>query len=164
MTSTLTTPAQALRAALKSEGFSARSVTVRQRGCALDVSIRDGWVSLSKVENIARRFEVVDRCPRTGEILGGGNTFVKVAYSDELVEPAKAAILVVLDPAPEDEWVTVLGEFRARKISARQGATFPEEVQIEGPGFELGTAVACGVAFAAKRIAIAFLDASATQR
>jgi hypothetical protein len=163
MAITNTTPAQALRAALKAAGFNARCVTVRQSHSSLYVSIRDAWVSLSEVEAIANKFSVVSRCAATGEILCGGNTFVNVSYTAELVEPTKAAILVVLNPAADDEWVTVLGDFRAIKVSRQRGATYPDEVRMEGPGFD-GNAMACGVEWAAKRIAIAFLDASAAAR
>jgi hypothetical protein len=163
MTTTNATRAQSLRAALKSAGFNARRVTVRENYSTLYVTIRDAWASLTEVKAIAEKFRVVHHCEATGEILGGGNTFVDVRYTDELVEPAKAAILVVLDPAPDDQWVTVLGDFRAVKVSRQAGATYPDEVRIEGPGFD-GNAMASGVGWAAKRIAIAFLDASASQR
>jgi hypothetical protein len=156
------TPAQALRAALKAAGYNGRRVTVRASHSSLYVSIRDAAASLSAVEAIANQFSVVRHCEKTGEILSGGNTFVNVVYTNELVEPAKAAILVVLAPAPHDEWVTVLGDFRAIKVSRQRGATYPDEVRIEGPGFDFRNAMACGVEFAAKRIAVAFLDASAS--
>ena len=161
MTTTNTTPAQAVRAALKAEGFNARRVTVRHQHSTLYVTIRDACASLSKVKAIADKYSVVRRCEATGEILCGGNIFVDVAYSHELVDPVKAAILVVLDPAPHDQWVTVLGDFRACKVSRQGGATYPDEVRLRGPGFE-DYAMACGVGWAAKRIAIAFLDASAS--
>lgn len=89
MTTTNTTPAQALRAALKAAGFNTRHVTVRQSHSTLYVAIRDAWASLTKVKAIADKFRVVHRCEATGEILCGGNTFVDVCYADELVEPAK---------------------------------------------------------------------------
>jgi len=164
MTSTNTAPAQSLRAALKAAGFNARRVTVREKHSTLYVTIRDAWASLTEVKTIADKFRVVHRCQATGEILGGGNTFVEVGYADELVGPAKAAILVVLDPALHDQWVTVLGDFRAMKVSRECGATYPDEVRIEGPGFDGCNAMACGVGWAAKRIAIAFLDVTASQR
>jgi hypothetical protein len=162
MATTNTTPAQTLRAALKAAGFNARRVTVRQNHSTLYVTIRDAWASLTKVKAIADQFRVVQHCHATGEILGGGNTFVDVRYTDELVKPVQAAILVVLDPAPHDQWVTVLGEFRATKVSRQCGATYPDEVRMQGPGFDSRNAMACGVGWAAKRIAIAFLDASAS--
>jgi hypothetical protein len=162
MAITYSTQAQTLRAALKAAGFNARRVTVRQNHSTLYVTIRDAWTSLTQVKAIADKFEVVRRCEASGEILCGGNIFVNVRYTDELVKPAQAAILVVLDPAPHDQWVTVLGDFRAIKVSRQCGATFPDEVRMQGPGFDFRNAMACGVGWAAKRIAIAFLDASAS--
>jgi hypothetical protein len=155
------TPAHRLREALKAAGFNARRVTVRAAHSSLYVTIRDAAVSLSAVEAIANRFSVIHRCETTGDILEGGNTFVTIAYTDEVLAPVKAEILAVLAPAPSDVYVTLLGDFRAIKVSRECGATYPEEVRIEGAGFDFRNAMACGVDFAAKRIAIAFLDASA---
>src|SRR5436190_13288129 len=105
MTTTNDTPAQRLRVALKGAGFSARQVTVRYPHSTLHVTIRDTSVSLTKVRAIAGAFESVSRDHKSGEILCGGNTFVQVAYDDALVDPVKATILAVLDPAPNDEYV-----------------------------------------------------------
>ena len=88
-----------LRAALKTAGYSARQVTVRQRHSTLDVAIRERGVSLTKVSTIAGAFESVRRCEASGEILLGGNVFVSVAYADVLVDPIKASILATLEAA-----------------------------------------------------------------
>jgi hypothetical protein len=48
------------------------------------------------------RFSVIHRCETTGDILEGGNTFVTIAYTDEVLAPVKAEILAVLAPAPSD--------------------------------------------------------------
>jgi hypothetical protein len=154
-------PAQALRAALKAAGFNARRVTVREDHNTLRVTIRDAWASLSKVTAIAAPFERVSRCDATGEILSGGNVFLDVRYTKELVEAVKAAILVVLDPAPADQWVAVLGDFRAVKVSSDGGATYHDQVRLEGPGLDYRNSIAVGVTWAAERLAIAYLDASA---
>jgi hypothetical protein len=151
-------PAQALRTALKAAGFNARRVSVREYHNTLRVTVRDVSASLSKVTAIAAPFERVSRCETTGEILCGGNIFVNVRYTKEAVAPVKAAILVVLDSAPADQWVAVLGNFRAVKVS-REGATYNDEVRMDGPG--LRNSIACGVTWAAERLAIAYLDASA---
>lgn len=106
MTTMNDTPAQRLRLALKSAGFNARQVTVRYPHSTLCVTIRDASVSLTKVSAIAGAFESVSRDHKTGEILCG-NTFVRVEYADVLVNPIKATILAVLDPAPNDEYVAL---------------------------------------------------------
>lgn len=81
-------PAGNLRAALKQAGFNTRKVSVRQHSCTLYVTIRDASVSLTRVKAIAGAFESIDRDHATGEILCGGNTFVRVEYVD-----ASAALL-----------------------------------------------------------------------
>jgi hypothetical protein len=144
-----------LRAALKAAGYSTRRVSVRQDHSTLRVTVRDASASLSKISAIAQRFESVRRCEATGEILCGGNTYVEIKYSAELVRPVQAQIAALLAAAPCDQFVSVLGGFRAVKFSGMR-----EEVRIEGPGFEPHNAIAYGIAWAAERIAVAHLDAS----
>jgi hypothetical protein len=162
MTIANATPAQTLRAALKTAGLNGRRVTVRHDHNTLRVTIRDASVSLSKVKEIADQFVSIRRCEATGEILCGGNTFVDVSYTDALVTPVKAAIVALLDPAADDEIVSLPGDYRAAKISRQRGATRAEEVRIWGPGFDFRNSIACGVTWAAERIAVAYLDASAS--
>ncbi len=90
MTNPNATPAQILRAALKTAGFNSRRVTVRQDLSTLRVTVRDAGVSLSTVKAIADRFRSVRHCHATGEILCGGNTFVDVDYLPEFVAPVAA--------------------------------------------------------------------------
>jgi hypothetical protein len=152
MTTSVTSPADNLRAALKKAGFTARQVSVRYPHSTLHVTIRDAHVSLSRIEQIAGQFESVSRDHATGEILSGGNTFVQVAYADALVEPIKAEIIAVLGPAPSDEYVALPHGYRAMKVSREHGATYYGQVTIQGPGFdwknnlavEVGWAVATG--------------------
>src|SRR5437870_2363922 len=107
MTNNIANPANGLRASLKQAGFNARKVSVRYLHSTLYVTIRDGSVSLTRVTEIAGAFESVSRDHATGEILCGGNTFVRVEYADALIDPIKAEILAVLDPAPTDEEVAL---------------------------------------------------------
>ena len=151
----------ALRAALKAAGFNTRRVSVKENHCTLVVTIRDNSVSLAQVEAIAGRFEVVQRCEATGDILDGGNRFVRVAYADVLVAPLAAMILALLEVAGRGEFVTLPGGFRALKVSPHQGAAHLDEWRLEGPTFDWRNDRAYGVGWAAKRLAIASLDASA---
>ena len=163
MTTTIANPANSLRAALKQAGFNARKVSVRQQHSTLYVTIRDASVSLTRVTEIAGAFESVHRDHATGEILCGGNTFVRVEYADALVDPIKAEILAVLDPAPNDEDVALPGGFRACKVTGQHGATtYVREVRMEGPTFHHRNNLAVGVSWAAERLAIARLDAGAS--
>ena len=157
-------PADRLRAALKAAGFTARQVTVRYPHSTLHVTVRDASVSLTKVRAIAGAFESISRDHMSGEILCGGNTFVSVDYADALVGPLKATILSTLDPAPNDEYVALPGGFRAMKCTREHaGASYVWEVRMEGRGFDLYNNLAVGVTWAAERLAIAYLDAEASQ-
>lgn len=161
MSTTNATPAQRLRATLKAAGFNARRVSVRHDHSTLRVTLRDATAPIATVRTIANAFRSVRYCEATGEILCGGNTFVEVEYTDELIAPVAAAVSAVLGAAGDGEVVAVGGGFRAAKVPRAHGATYPDEVRIWGPGFELHNNVACGVEWAAKRIAIAYLDARA---
>lgn len=55
----------------------------------------------------------------------GGNTFTRTEYADALVDPIKAAILAVLDPAPDDEYVALPGGFRAMKCTRQNSQAAP---------------------------------------
>lgn len=162
MSISIANPADNLRAALKRAGFNARKVSVRQHHSTLCVTLRDASVSLTRVSEIAGQFEQVRRDHATGEILCGGNTFVRVEYADAQVDPIKAEILAVLDPAPNDEYIALPGGFRACKVSSQHSpATYVREVRMEGPTFHHRNNIAVGVSWAAERLAIARLDASA---
>ena len=63
-----------LKGAFPKQKFSVRN----QRGgysTAISVRWEDG-VAKDKVKPILQRFESIDRCQASGEILGGGNTFI----------------------------------------------------------------------------------------
>lgn len=81
--------AKAIRQQIKTQlGYSSRKVSVRQRQGGLSycfqVTVKDLDIPLEPIEKIARKFKEVDKCERTGEILGGGNTYVFVEYDWKL--------------------------------------------------------------------------------
>jgi hypothetical protein len=159
MTTTIASPADRLRAALKQAGFNARRVSVRHDDSTLQVTIRDASVSLTQVEAVAGPFETVRRCESTGEILLGGNCFVDVKYAPDVVKPLKAELAALLAAAPFDAYVSVRGEFRALKVPGPR-----EEVRLAGPGIDDRNQIAYGTVWAAERLAIAYLDAMARGR
>lgn len=75
--------AKAVRAELKSAGYNARLVSVRNQSYSTDssvsVTIRSATVPLGEIKSLAERFQRVDR-DHTGEILAGGNTYLHVEY------------------------------------------------------------------------------------
>jgi hypothetical protein len=114
---------KAIRSALKAAGYGKADVSVHNdsysMGSTVYVKIKRPEISLSKVEAIADPFARVDRDSATGEILGGGNCFVDVAYADGALDAAAARIeeqvaagrrhfgpceLVVKDPFTYQVW------------------------------------------------------------
>jgi len=74
---------QQIRQDIKSElGYNSRQVSVRENPGGLSTSItvrlKEPNLDFDQIEQIAERHVKVDRCERTQEILGGGNTFVFV--------------------------------------------------------------------------------------
>lgn len=83
--------AAAIRAELKAAGWNARKVSVRtdyySMGSSIHVTIRDTAADTAKVTEIAERLgQSISRCEMTGDILGGGNTYVHVDHSTEVRE------------------------------------------------------------------------------
>jgi len=98
--------AQRLRAELKARGWNARAVSVRSDRCTTDsslyVTIRRADVRKSEVETVARQFEQFSRDEMTGEILLGGNTYVRVEYDDELMRELSGPLAARLHDLPRD--------------------------------------------------------------
>ena len=70
----------------------------------------------------------------------------------------------MLDPAPNDEYVALPGGFRAMKCTRQHGGVSQVwEVRMQGRGFDLYNNLAVGMTWAAERIAVAYLDASALE-
>jgi hypothetical protein len=75
------------RRALRDAGYSRRQVTARQDHSTLRVTIRDEAVSLAAVRAVVGDLEHVRRDEGTGEILAGGNTFLDVEYTADVISP-----------------------------------------------------------------------------
>lgn len=89
----MNSPADNIRAALKTAGFKSRQVTVKMPHYgSVTVTIRDASVRLDAVKAVAMPFERISRCEASGEILSGGNTFVRVEYLDAIVKPLASVI------------------------------------------------------------------------
>lgn len=91
MTSTVDRAAE-IRRKLKEMGLSSRKVGVSVRygmyDALIELTLKDISLPLSTIEDIANKQEHIYECERTGEILAGGNTFVRVNYSREAEKAA----------------------------------------------------------------------------
>lgn len=96
--------AQRLRAEFRARGWTARAVSVRSARSSTDsslhVTIRSASVRKSEVAAIARRFESIARDEVTGEILLGGNTYVRVAYHAPLLDELSGPLAQLLHALP----------------------------------------------------------------
>lgn len=75
-----------IRGELKAAGHNSRKVSVRSEHFGIsdgvNIQIKDPSVSLELVKSIAEPFESVRRCEITGDILGGGNTYISITDAD----------------------------------------------------------------------------------
>ena len=74
--------AKKIRKELKLQNINSKQVSVRSEyfsmGQAVRVSINDSSVNPETVKTIASYYVRIHRDPSTGEILGGGNTYITV--------------------------------------------------------------------------------------
>jgi hypothetical protein len=92
---------KAIRAALAAEGYGKADVSVYNKGYSMGstvyVTIKRAEIPLDAVEEIAKAHERISRDDATGEILGGGNSFVDVRYGDGVLDAAAAIIAKQID-------------------------------------------------------------------
>lgn len=75
-----------IRMRLKKElNLSNRQVSVKKDNSSIIVTVKIP-VDIRPIEKIAKAYKRVDICERSGEILCGGNTFVFVKYSREMIK------------------------------------------------------------------------------
>lgn len=91
--------AAAIRTALKTAGYRRDVVSVRVSGGSVEVTVKSATIKFSRVEEIAGKFEKIDRCYATGEILCGGNTFVFVRADEDMMDKRIAEVRVAAEAA-----------------------------------------------------------------
>lgn len=75
-----------IRMRLKKElNYSNRQVSVKKDNNSIVVTVKIP-VDIRPIKKIVKAYEKVDRCERSGEILCGGNIFVFVEYSWEMIK------------------------------------------------------------------------------
>lgn len=74
----------AIRAELKKLGFNSKQVSVKSGNCGYSdyshITIKDLSIDIKAVEKVCKVFNHVDYDEYTGEILSGGNTYIRVEY------------------------------------------------------------------------------------
>ena len=78
---------QAIRNELKARGYNSRrvGVTLKYAGyeAIICVTVKELAIDLKEIEAIARKYKAVDY-DSNGEILAGGNTYIRVKYDYRL--------------------------------------------------------------------------------
>ena len=77
----------------ESLGFNAKQVSVKQNHSQITFTIRDSKVSKKAIENFGSTYESIRRDYATGDILCGGNTFIRVAFADSVKEELTSRFL-----------------------------------------------------------------------
>lgn len=97
------TEAKKIREALKKQGISSRQVSVQydfySLGSCIRVEIKDPALEMAPIAKLAQEAESVRRCEITGEILSGGNRYVKCNYSYEATQAREANIRDAVEKA-----------------------------------------------------------------
>ena len=82
----------AIRAELKKLGYNSKQVSVKSGNCGYSgyshLTIKDMAVRIKEVKKAVRAFESVDYDEYSGEILQGGNTYIRVEYDYEALNSA----------------------------------------------------------------------------
>jgi len=74
---------------LKANGIDTKKISIRMQGYTDDcflIKIKDENINIDDVKDIIKKYEIVDRDERTGEILAGGNQYIFVEYDYKLRE------------------------------------------------------------------------------
>lgn len=79
---------KAIRTELKAHGYNSRrvGVTLKYAGYSsvIRVTIKEKEIDKKEIESIAEKYKCYETDDRTGEILSGGNTFIRVSYDYRL--------------------------------------------------------------------------------
>ena len=97
---------QAIRTVLKEHCMKRTDISVRVAGgysTAVYITIKNPKISRREVEKIVAGFEDVERDSRTGEILGGANTYIFVEYAAGVFDEAMKAWLVTAENAMKEK-------------------------------------------------------------
>lgn len=88
-----------IRRKLKENGFTSKDISVSVKTALYDTSVnitvKNPFIRISDVENIAKSFNEIDYDEHTGEVLAGCNVYVHVEYEYGIFKTLSAALLPV---------------------------------------------------------------------
>lgn len=100
------TPADRARNLLAAAGYKRTQVSVRADGQSVFVTIRDARVKMFQVREIVGCVENVHR-DQFGDVLSGGNTFLTIKYTREVLAPFVEQGLAALASVDEGQTVRI---------------------------------------------------------
>lgn len=134
-----------IRAMLKEKkGWNAKDVTIRTEyfsmGSSIHATIRNARVPGHELERILESGERIHRCEYSGEILGGGNRYVHLHYTEEVQEilarrhiDALQTALGRLDDREENELEPIAGTDPMAYLGWENGKGFGVRVWTDRP-------------------------------
>lgn len=106
---------QTIRKELKSAGFTSKDVSVRVRAAlydtAVDITVKNPLVRISKVKEIAKKFSEIEYDERTMEILAGCNVYVHCQYEYGIFNDVSAPLVPIAESVFNSE------KWNGRKIA-----------------------------------------------
>ena len=107
----------AIRAELKKLGYNSKQISVRSGNCGYScyssITIKDLSIDIKLVERACLKFKDIDYDERTGEILEGGNTYIRVDYD------YKTLVIAENEQMPKVE--KIIAELENRQIPIKKG-------------------------------------------
>lgn len=110
--------AKKIREQLKVNGINNKQVSVRSGivgfSQEVNITIKDATIKFDMVDEMAHKYESIDYDEATGEILSGGNTYIDVSFSYDVIKkerekyiPFAKKIIDKYKDTPSEELVSV---------------------------------------------------------
>jgi len=141
---------QTIREELKKVGFTTKQASVKAKSNGYDdyitITIKDLKASKSDIESIVNKYNKVEYCETSGEILQGCNTFVNVLFDYDVIEEASKEFLEIAQNVikesknntnlyvvaeTEDKYILYSAEYNEMRLSKRENGMSTKIKSIE---------------------------------
>lgn len=82
--------ATTIRGELKAAGYSSKEVSVKAGAARydtrIDITIKNAAIPMTTIEGVAKKYEKIDRCQYSGEILAGCNTYIFISHDYDVMQ------------------------------------------------------------------------------